>query len=257
MLFRRLLVCALLVGLVTGLADSALQRWQVVPLIHAAEVFEEAAASAPLAADEHAHSHGEAEWEPAHGWERTAYTALANVLNAVGVALVLMALMAFVQQGKTGAAAVAPLGLAKQVGYGLLWGGAAWVCLFALPAVGLSPELPGMQAAALHARQGWWLLTVASSAAGLAALIFLNNPWRWLGLGLLALPFALGAPEHAGSAFDGMAADVRVQMQLLESQFIVATSISTAAQSLLLGALASVAVMRWIVPVLKKSSSIV
>ena len=40
MLFRRLFLCALLVGLCAGLAYSAIQRWQVVPIIAAAEVFE-------------------------------------------------------------------------------------------------------------------------------------------------------------------------------------------------------------------------
>ena len=76
MLFRRLFLCALFVGVLVGLFDSAVQRWRVVPLIFAAEVFESAndapAVDYAHAADAGAHSHGAAAWEPEAGFERTA-----------------------------------------------------------------------------------------------------------------------------------------------------------------------------------------
>ena len=249
MLFRRLFLCALFVGLLTGLFDSAVQRWQVVPLILAAEVFEKAA-TPPKAehahADGAAHSHGPQAWAPQDGLERTAYTVLANVLNAIGSALLLMPLLAFWNRQRAGQPLALHKGYGASVRYGLLWGAAGWVCLFALPALGLPPELPGMQAAALQARQVWWTLTVACGAGGLAMLCLVQAKWRVLGLGLLALPFVIGAPQHAGSPFSGMEADVALQMQQLAARFVVATAVASALQWLLLGTLSALAVARWL-----------
>lgn len=254
MLFRRLFLCALLVGVLTGLFDSAVQRWQVVPLILAAEVFEVAgeqqAAQHEHAAGAAAHSHEAQAWEPETGFERTAYTVLANVLNAIGSALLLLPLMAFVNRQRGGHALSLKNDYSQTIRHGLLWGSAAWVCLFAMPAIGLPPELPGMQAAALQARQLWWLLTVACGAGGLALLCLVRAKWRVLGLALLVLPYAIGAPHHEGSAFAGMGLEATVQMQELASRFVVATSIASAVQWLLLGTLCAVAVARWLAPVI-------
>lgn len=254
MLFRRLFLCALLVGVLTGLFDSAVQRWQVVPLILAAEVFEVAgepqAAQHEHAAGAAAHSHEAQAWEPEAGFERTAYTVLANVLNAIGSALLLLPLMAFVNRQRGGYALSLKNDYGQTIRHGLLWGTAAWVCLFAMPAIGLPPELPGMQAAPLQVRQLWWTLTVACGAGGLAMLCLVRAKWRVLGLALLVLPYAVGAPHHEGSAFAGMGAEAMAQMQVLASQFVVATSIASAVQWLLLGTLCAVAAARWLAPVI-------
>ncbi len=254
MLFRRLFLCALFVGVLVGLFDSAVQRWRVVPLIFAAEVFE-SALDAPAADHAHAagaaaHSHDAAAWEPQAGFERTAYTVLANVLNATGLALLLLPLVAFVNRQRAGLALQKSRG--ALVGQGLLWGAAIWLCLFGLPALGQAPVLPGVQAAPLQARQLWWALTAASSAGGLAVLCFVPSLWRVLGLALLALPFAVGAPHAEGSAFAGMSAEVAPQMQALAAQFVVATSVASALQCLLLGALCALLAARWINPLLSR-----
>src|SRR5436309_307516 len=106
-----------------------------------------------------------------------------------------------------------------------------------LPVVPLSlpPELPGMQAAPLQARQLWWALTVACGAGGLAMLCLVRAKWRVLGLGLLVLPFAVGAPQHQGSPFAGLGAEAAAQMELLAGRFAVATTLASALQWLLLG----------------------
>ena len=297
MLFRRLFLCALFAGLLTGLFDSVVQRWQVVPLILAAEVFEDAgnapapapvaapvavqaqaatthvhadgtqhvheapalAVAAPASTDAHAegaaHSHDKSAWEPENGLERSAYTALANVLNAIGSALLLLPLLALWNRHRAGQPLALGQGYGAIVRYGLLWGAAGWICLFALPSLGQPPELPGMQAADLHARQLWWSLTVACGAGGLALLCLVKAHWRWLGLALLALPFAIGAPEHAGSAFAGMDAGVALQMQQLAARFVVATALASALQWLLLGTLSALAVARWLSPLLNPVAS--
>lgn len=253
MLFRRLFICALFVGLLTGLFDSVVQRWQVVPLILAAEVFEESATPAVAEhahADGAVHSHAAEAWSPQDGLERTSYTVLANVLNAVGSALLLMPLLAFWNRQRAGQPLALHKGYGAAVRYGLAWGAAGWICLFALPALGQAPELPGMQAAELQARQIWWSLTVACGTGGLAVLCLVKAKWRVLGLGLLVLPFAIGAPQHAGSPFAGMAADVALQMQQLHAQFVVASAVASALQWLLLGTLSALAVARWLNPLL-------
>lgn len=253
MLFRRLFLCALFVGLLTGLFDSVVQRWQVVPLILVAEVFEDSAATAMVEhvhAEDAAHSHAAQAWLPQDGLERTAYTVLANVLNAMGSALLLMPLLAFWNRHRVGQPLALNKGYGTAVRYGLAWGAAGWLCLFALPALGQAPELPGMQAAELQARQIWWSLTVACGAGGLAVLCLVKARWRLLGLALLVLPFVIGAPQHAGSPFAGMSADVALQMQQLHAQFVVASAVASALQWLLLGILSALAVARWLSPLL-------
>ena len=42
MIFRQIVFYALLVGSLSGLVLTVAQTWQVVPIIHSAEVFEEA-----------------------------------------------------------------------------------------------------------------------------------------------------------------------------------------------------------------------
>jgi cobalt transporter subunit CbtA len=256
-IFNRLFWCALLVGLCGGLVHSAVQHAQVLPLIAAAEVFEAAAESAPHEHEhEHAtgsheaheheepHDHGDA-WAPADGLERNAFTVLANVLAGTGYALVLLPLMALWDRRRGGRAASARSGA--------LWGAAGWFCLFAWPAIGLPPELPGTAAADLHARQAWWLLAVlcAVAAIGLAALGGRRlGHARWLGLALLALPFAIGAPQVSGSLYPGQPADAAAQLQALNDRFVLATALATALYWLVLGTVAGMVTARWLRPLL-------
>ncbi|MGI9327991.1 MAG: CbtA family protein [Pseudomonadales bacterium] len=241
MLFTRLLLCALLVGLCAGLANSAVQRLQVVPIIAAAEAIE----SKPLPAVAHAHepdaanhSRDESTWQPQAGFERTFWTVVANILGATGYALLLIPALAW-RDWQTGNKAATLRG-------GLVWGLAGWFCLFVWPALGLRPELPGEAAAAIHLRQAWWLLAVVCAAGGLALLTLAKRQWRWLGLPLLAMPLLVGAPHADGPAF----AHHAVQLQQLKAQFVVATAIASAVHWLVLGAVAALAIRRWLRPVL-------
>jgi len=252
MLFRRIVLCALLVGVLAGLLTSAVQHWQVIPIIAAAEVLEgsgppvEQIAAIP---HEHAHAGGDAsahdDAEQASDTERHLWTALANVLTAIGFGLVLVAAITSWEhlRGR-------PLASARN---GLTWGAAGWLCVFALPALGLPPELPGSVAAPLGDRQAWWLLVACSGTAGLGLLAFVRGPLRWAGLAVLALPFAVGAPHLAGGPFAGYDANIATQMQALTGPFALATTIATAVQWLALGALSGWAVSRWVRPALAPS----
>lgn len=196
-MFRRIMLTALLAGGLAGLFASGLQAWKVVPIIHEAEVYEQAAESHghPGVAHEHAahdeatleravaHDHGVKAWTPADGLERTGYTVLADLLAGIGFASLLV-----------GAIALS----GRDVGprEGILWGLAGFAAFTVAPTLGLPPELPGMMAADLGARQAWWAGTALATAASIALVVFPRRPWlKVVGLVLAVLPHAIGAPH--------------------------------------------------------------
>jgi cobalt transporter subunit CbtA len=201
--FRSILFASVVAGLLVGLIVTVVQQFGTVPLILKAEVFEKAAEShhhEPEAAAagsqgavaghshaEHQHDHGEEAWEPRDGLERNAYTAAANVLTAIGFALVLAAVFAM-RSGNTG----------TKISWheGLTWGLAGFAVFTLAPGLGLPPELPGVPAAPLLSRQIWWVLAALTTAGGLA-LIFIRRsaPASIAGLVLIMLPHLIGAPE--------------------------------------------------------------
>jgi cobalt transporter subunit CbtA len=211
-MLRRILFTALIAGTVAGLFAAGIQHVKLIPLIAAAEVYEAAGVHAG-----HVHN-AMPEWEPAPGIERAGYTVLADVLAGVGFALVLI-----------GAVAVARLaGYAIDARRGLVWGAAGFVVFALAPAIGLPPELPGMAAAGLAARQQWWLLTAAATAAGLGLLIFARPAaLRVVGAALVVLPHLIGAPA-APHASAGVPAE-------LAAEFATASLAVAAAFWLLLG----------------------
>ncbi len=82
---------------------------------------------------------------------------------------------------------------------GLLWGIAGFVTFQLAPAMGLPPELPGMIAAEIGARQFWWWGTVVATGTGLGLLALGPRIWTVApALGLLALPHLIGAPHAEG-----------------------------------------------------------
>ena len=238
MLFRRIVLYALLIGGACGLLLTGVQAWQVVPIIKSAERFEhdgdEASlahthvhASASAGHSHEAHEHDANAWKPADGVQRTGFTLLANVLIATGLALVLLPAMVATRKNTT----------SGSVGWrhGLLWGAAGYVVFFLAPSLGLPPEIPGAAAAPLDARQGWWLLTVLCTAAGLAGAAFGRSPWRWFALVLLLVPHLVGAPHLAGEAFSGQSPEAAAELADLAHRFIGATSIANAVLWLALG----------------------
>ncbi len=197
-MFRRVFLTAIASGIAAGLALSLVQTITIIPLILEAEIYESASAEQPsaLATAAMAAQVNEArDWAPADGIERSFFTTLANVLTAVGFALLLAA--CFALHGK-------PMGGSR----GVLWGLAGFAAFSLAPALGLPPELPGMAAAELTARQGWWLLTVTATAAGLWFLVL--GPGRWMpavGIVVLAAPHLIGAP-HTESLGGGVPAEL-------------------------------------------------
>jgi cobalt transporter subunit CbtA len=187
-MFRTILLSALGAGLVACVAITTVQTFTTEPLILHAEAFEGGGHSHAHDAAATPHDHAVAsaeetgEWSPADGAERTLFTALANLVIGVGVSLMLLAVMVLAGRPISARA-------------GLLWGGAAFVAVSLLPALGLPPELPGTPAADILDRQVWWLGTAAASAIGLALVAFGGG---WLatiaGLAIIVAPHVIGAP---------------------------------------------------------------
>ncbi len=191
--FRNAVFLAALAGLVAGLVLALLQTFTTVPLILQAETFESAAPVADhhhepgtpahdhVVLTEDAHSHDG--WMPADGFERFAFTLGANVVSGIGFALLLVTL------------SEASGGIASWR-QGLLWGLGGFAAFTLAPGLGLPPELPGMPAADLLARQVWWLGTVAATGAGLWLLALARSPLASLaGVALLVAPHVVGAPQ--------------------------------------------------------------
>jgi len=195
--FKSIVVSALAAGIIAGAVLTGFQTLKVYPLIFEAEKFEvseidvsaHSHASEEEANTNHDHSQVSAqavpedeEWMPADGMERFFYSLNSNVILGIGLGLVLAAIFA----------------LRGIIDWrqGVIWGVAGFVTVNLAPALGLPPELPGMPAGDLIARQMWWWSTVSSTAVGLA-LIFLN-PKTLLhiaGACLLVIPHVVGAPH--------------------------------------------------------------
>jgi cobalt transporter subunit CbtA len=224
-MIARVLWAGLIAGLIAGAVATAVQLTRLVPLIHIAEEYETAAlhqhhdpepAAASATTSEPAHEHHE--WEP-EGFLRPALTASANALTGIGYGLLLVAGMTLAGR---------PTGPRT----GLLWGLAGFVAFAAAPALGLPPELPGMAAAELGARQAWWLGTAAATAAGIAVAVYAPRPLKPAALLLLIGPHLIGAPHPGHSAESaGVPAEIA-------AQFVAASLLSALLFWLALGAAA-------------------
>lgn len=191
-MFRRVLLAAVLSGIAAALVMSAVQHLRVTPLILEAETYEMAEA-APAAAHTHddstaaatAHTH---EHEHEHGApmesgpRRLALTVIANGLTGVAFALIL-------------AATALVVGLPLTTANGALWGLLGFITFSLAPAAGLPPELPGMPAGDLAARQLWWAGTALATGAGILLIAKRQAiPYVAAAVALIALPHLIGAP---------------------------------------------------------------
>lgn len=194
-MIRNLFAAALLAALCAGLIAAGLQHFRVTPLILHAESFEgEGGHSHGHGAEAVDHGHAEGtpehsheaatveEWAPQDGFERTAYTTLATVLAAAGFALLIGAVSMFAN-------------LPITFGNGFLWGVAGFLTFSLAPAYGLAPELPGMPAADLFARQVWWVGTALATGGACLLLAKTRAGWAFaVAIALVAIPHIVGAP---------------------------------------------------------------
>lgn len=257
MLFRRLVLSALLVGAGAGLLLTAVQYLQVIPLIQEAEQFEGALAASggeTQAADAHGHDHAAHDHdhgEEAHGHaghdhgeaghadgiQRSGFTLLSNAMIGGAFALVMMVAMTASLRGRL----VSSIDWRK----GVLWGAAGYAIFFLAPALSMPPDIPGAAAAPLDSRQLWWAITALCTAGGLAMLAFVPSSWRWAGLALLAIPHVVGAPQGPEATFGGYPAAMAAELEGLARQFVAATALANGLFWLALG-VASAWAMQWV-----------
>jgi len=220
-MFKRIAQTAGFTGLLAALLLTLLQSFWVAPLILQAETFEKAPA-----AHEHEHSqgamvghvHDEEAWEPQDGWQRVLSTTCGNLVVAVGFALMLAALYT--------------LRAPTKISQGALWGLAGYAVFVLAPTLGLPPELPGTAAADLTQRQIWWVSTAASTAVGLALIVFAHN-WilKVLGAVILVIPHIVGAPQpevHSALAPEELESQFKIASLLTNAAFWVAMGLISA-----------------------------
>ena len=215
-MIKRIARTAGFTGLLAALLLTLLQSLWVAPLILQAETFEKAPVAEEVvhAHGTTAHTHDAEAWEPENGWQRVLSTTGGNLVVAVGFALML--------------AGMYTLRAPTRTAEGLLWGLAGYATFVLAPTLGLPPELPGTAAADLTLRQTWWIGTAASTAVGIALLVF-GRSWllKVLGVAILAVPHLIGAPQPQVHSM--------LAPQALEAQFKIASQLTNVAFWLALG----------------------
>ena len=180
-MLSRFVTSALFAGAATGLIAGLLQFVFVQPVLLHAELYE----SGELL-------HFGAEAVSAHpalpGFDvvRDGLSLIFTMLTYTGYALIGVAAMSLAEER----------GALINARSGLIWGAAGFVAFHLAPAFTLAPEVPGVAAADVGARQIWWFATVGAAAVALWLLAFGIS---WIGWGLavvlLLAPHLVGAPE--------------------------------------------------------------
>ena len=210
-MISKAVITVLLAGFVAGILVTVAQMLKVTPLILQAEKYEVGTEVVPhthqqsgithehelngVALDVHASmkdthaaeavsvDHSDESWVPEDGAERTFYTGISNIVTGIAFSLMLVAV--YLLRGK-------PVNMNS----GLLWGAAGFLIFSGSPALSLPPELPGMTAGALDARQTWWIGTVIASAIGIGLFSETKTILpKIAAVLLLAAPHLIGAPH--------------------------------------------------------------
>lgn len=182
-MFARILTSALFAGAAAGLLAALLQLFFVQPVLLHAELYESGALV--HLGGETVSAHPELPGifdEPM----RNLLSILFTMLIYTGYALILVALMSVAERQ----------GHEIRTGQGLLWGLAGFVALHFAPGFSLAPEVPGVAAADVGARQIWWAATVASAGGAMWLIAFGGNLVAYVVAALLLMaPHVIGAPE--------------------------------------------------------------
>lgn len=180
-MFTRLLTSALFAGFAAGLIAAILQFLFIQPVLLHAELYESGAVT-------HFGATGSDANGPSWSFDalRDGFSILFSALVYVGYGLILVAAIALADEQ----------GMKFTPRQGLLWGLAGYVTFHFAPSFGLPPEVPGIAAADVAARQVWWFFTAAATATALGLLAFGTNRYMWaIGIVLILLPHVIGAPQ--------------------------------------------------------------
>lgn len=181
-MFTRLLTSAVFAGVAAGLIAALLQLYFVQPVLLHAELYE---------SGELIHF-GAASTNSANP-DLPGFDAVRDLLSIgfvtvvyTGYAMILLALMALAEE--RGATITARTGL--------IWGLAGFIAVQLAPGFTLAPEVPGVAAGDIYARQVWWYATAVSAGTAMWLVAFGSNWLAWGAAAILLLaPHVVGAPE--------------------------------------------------------------
>ena len=177
----RFLTSALFAGASAGLIAGLLQLYFVQPVMLHAELYE-SGVLAHFGADP-VGAHPEL---PGFDPVRDGLSLIFTMLTYTGYGLILLALMSVAESR----------GAVIDGRWGLIWGVAGFVAFHLAPGFTLAPEVPGVAAADVTARQVWWFATAATALAALGLLAFGTGWAAWIAAAVLLLaPHVIGAPE--------------------------------------------------------------
>ena len=180
-MYSRILISAIFAGAAAGLVAGILQLIFVQPVLLHAELYE---------SGELVHFGGIANSAdpalPGFDVMRDGLSLIFTMLIYTGYALLMIAMMNIAEER----------GAQIDGRWGIIWGVAGFVAFHLAPGFTLAPEVPGVAAADVTARQIWWFATVISAAIAMWLLAFGGN-WAMWGAAavLLMAPHLIGAPE--------------------------------------------------------------
>ncbi|GLQ28519.1 CbtA family protein [Sulfitobacter pacificus] len=180
-MYSRFIISALFAGAATGLIAGILQLIFVQPVLLHAELYESGELVHFGAAAVSAHPD-----LPGFDAMRDGLSLIFTMLTYTGYALIMVALMGIAEDR----------GAQIDARSGILWGVAGFVAFHFAPGFTLAPEVPGVAAADVSARQIWWFATVVTAGVALWLIAFGRN-WAAWGVAaiLLMAPHLIGAPE--------------------------------------------------------------
>ncbi len=138
-------------------------------------------------------------WAPQDGLERIFYTTVTAILTGIGFALLLISGM--IMRGEK-----------IDTRRGLLWGAGGFIAFVLAPSLGLPPELPGMVASDILARQSWWITAAVASIVGLWGLVFGEKiHYKILAVIIAITPHLFGAPHPEVLSTNGVPPELAAQ----------------------------------------------
>jgi cobalt transporter subunit CbtA len=182
-MIQKFVASALLAGAGAGLVAGLLQVAFLQPVLLHAELYESGqlihfGANTPVPAQQDISG---------INFTRDGLSVLFSALLFTGYCLILLPLMVLSSDRYS-------LNITARTG--LMWGIAGFVAVNLAPAFSMAPEVPGVAAADVDARQIWWFATVAATGVALWILAFARSWFMWVGALLLLLaPHVVGAPE--------------------------------------------------------------
>ena len=228
MIFRNIILGALITAVIAGLTLGGLQSFSTIPIIDSAEKYEvdKDQTTTPAILDNEtnqqplhtasSHSHNHQEWSPKDGVERVSFTLAADILIAFGHSVLLISFMAllYLKFGK------------PEISWksGLIMGLGGYLSFYIATILGLPPEVPGTIAANLHDRQVWWTLTTIATILGLSTLYLAPGTLKFIGLAFIILPHLIGAPQPQTPGYLNHDPAAISALQQLEHHFLLSTA---------------------------------